>query len=453
MPHKLIMHHMGPVSECNIELNEFNIITGPQSQGKSTISKAVYFFRTVKQIIADIMRLGGIEKVSDEKKPHWSNVIKKRLKENYLNIFGTSWVLPHDMYMRYKYGEEGKYIEVSVEPDVNHLGRNFVCISFSQSVEDFLVGLDSHCFSGITAAELRREEERLYRFFDDPFEVFYIPAGRSVITLLSDQLAYLYASLDPVALRNIDHLTRKYSEQILKLKPLFIDGPEGFTEKCKESPEYAVSYSQQKTAIGIILKKARTIIRGNYRYINNEERIYLPNSNANYVKINFASSGQQEVVWLINLLVYYLATNKRVFLIVEEPESHLYPESQRLLTETLSAFRNTVNSEEKKCSNSLLITTHSPYILGSLNYMLLAGQCTREVSEKVKKEINKRLWIRSNSLTAWNVTDGRVQTGLNIDDELVLIANELIDGASDEINRLTDFVLEQETRDADTESY
>ncbi|MFQ7748765.1 MAG: hypothetical protein ACLRJV_16535 [Eubacteriales bacterium] len=39
------------------------------------------------------------------------------------------------------------------------------------------------------------------------------------------------------------------------------------------------------------------------------------------MKINLASSCQQEVVWLFNLLFYYLIEQRKVFLIVEEPES------------------------------------------------------------------------------------------------------------------------------------
>ena len=34
-------------------------------------------------------------------------------------------------------------------------------------------------------------------------------------------------------------------------------------------------------------------------------------------------------MWLFNLLFYYLIEQRKVFLIVEEPESHLYPASQQ----------------------------------------------------------------------------------------------------------------------------
>lgn len=40
-------------------LNDFTVLTGPQSSGKSTVAKAVYFFRTVKQDILNIIMQGG----------------------------------------------------------------------------------------------------------------------------------------------------------------------------------------------------------------------------------------------------------------------------------------------------------------------------------------------------------------------------------------------------------
>ena len=55
MDHKLRLYHVGPIQECDLDLNDFTVLTGPQSSGKSTVAKAVYFFRTVKQDILNII--------------------------------------------------------------------------------------------------------------------------------------------------------------------------------------------------------------------------------------------------------------------------------------------------------------------------------------------------------------------------------------------------------------
>ena len=64
--------------------------------------------------------------------------------------------------------------------------------------------------------------------------------------------------------------------------------------------------------------------------MNGEERLQV--SEDRYVKINFASSGQKEAVWILNVVFYYLLNNKKTFFIIEEPESHLFPDAQKLMS-------------------------------------------------------------------------------------------------------------------------
>ena len=45
--HKLTLKHHGPISECSFTVSRFNVLTGPQSNGKSTVAKAIYSFRSV----------------------------------------------------------------------------------------------------------------------------------------------------------------------------------------------------------------------------------------------------------------------------------------------------------------------------------------------------------------------------------------------------------------------
>ena len=49
MSHELHLHKIGPIKDCRLTLDTFTILTGPQANGKSTVAKAVYFFRSVKQ--------------------------------------------------------------------------------------------------------------------------------------------------------------------------------------------------------------------------------------------------------------------------------------------------------------------------------------------------------------------------------------------------------------------
>ena len=47
--HRLIIHQLGPIKHCELECSSFMTLTGFQASGKSTIAKAVYYFRTIKE--------------------------------------------------------------------------------------------------------------------------------------------------------------------------------------------------------------------------------------------------------------------------------------------------------------------------------------------------------------------------------------------------------------------
>ncbi len=41
--HQLYLKNVGPIKECKINITEFDVFTGAQASGKSTIAKSVFF--------------------------------------------------------------------------------------------------------------------------------------------------------------------------------------------------------------------------------------------------------------------------------------------------------------------------------------------------------------------------------------------------------------------------
>lgn len=430
LSHSLKLKHFGPIEECFLTVNRFTMLTGPQSNGKSTVAKAIYFFRSMKQDIMNIMMQGGPKMVASRPDAHWEFTLKQRMRDKFLQLFGTSWIMPSDMEMKYWYTDKF-WLRVYLTDSWDE-NRNFVDFEFSKDFQEYFSELDTCFFDNITMGQKKHEEDRLAKKLDDPYETVFIPAGRNLITLLSTQLNYIFTSLEELQLRNMDYITRRYTELILKLKPLFGGGMEGLMESIKDNPEQMSRYKEHSAAIKLLIKVAKKVLRGTYRYVEGEERLYLDANK--YVKINFASSGQQEIVWVFNLLLYYLLENRKVFLILEEPESHLYPESQQAIGQVLALFCNEGNAE--------LLTTHSPYILGTFNYLLLAGQAPDSRADALKKMLHKRYWIKPNIAAAYYVHDGKMEDAMDTEDDLILIDNSLIDGASRRINEISDGIIE-----------
>jgi hypothetical protein len=61
-----------------------------------------------------------------------------------------------------------------------------------------------------------------------------------------------------------------------------------------------------------------------------------------------------------------------------------------------------------------------------------------ENENKAKKIIDKRTWIKDTVLSAYHVCEGTLKKAVN---ESGLIMNELIDGASSEINNRCDSII------------
>ena len=430
MNHELDLRHLGPIDSCHLIIDRFTVLTGPQANGKSTVAKAIYFFRTIKQDILSVMMQGGPQLIAGKSSATWQYVMMQRMKDKFMQLFGTSWIMPNDMEMLYTY-KRGVYIRISLQENLDDFSKNYIKVEFSNEIIGYFDELQMHSFSNITSGQLMHEEAELNKFFNDPLETVFVPAGRNLITLLSAQLNYIFTSLENSQLRNIDYITKKYTELILKMKPMFSHGVDGIIRDAENDPIRAKKYGKNRPAITLLLEAASKVLGGKYYYTDNEERLYL--SNGRYVKINLASSGQQEVIWVFNLLFYYLIEDKKVFLILEEPESHLYPSSQEVMAQVLSLMLDS--------GNSVLVTTHSPYILGTFNYLLMAQQVPLEKQDEVKKKLRKRLWLPAEYTNAYYIHAGQIDSATIVDDGIKIIQNELIDGASDSINEITDFLL------------
>lgn len=89
---------------------------------------------------------------------------------------------------------------------------------------------------------------------------------------------------------------------------------------------------------------------------------------------------EQKGILLSNLAAQF--NIKRILNIVEEPEQNLFPTSQQKMLYSLLGFNNTTKD------NNLLITTHSPYIIG---YLTLAIKASDLYSKTNKTEIIQKI--------------------------------------------------------------
>lgn len=71
----------------------------------------------------------------------------------------------------------------------------------------------------------------------------------------------------------------------------------------------------------------------------------------------------------------------------------------------------------------------------------MAGQVAESYQKEVSKKLRKRLWLKAENTNASYIRNGELANGISDEDNLRLIKNELIDGASVEINDISDYLL------------
>ena len=413
--HRLIMQHFGPIESCDIEVGDFQVFMGAQASGKSTIAKAIFFFRTIKDDIFEVMMKRG---TFSDNTYSLRNTVNRHLHNKFMQLFGSSRGMRKSMELTYVYNDDSK-ITISLSPSKD------IYVKYSSNLLGYFKQNENSAI--FTDGDKNFIKKELNELFSDDYETIFIPAGRSLITLLTTQLNYIYSSMNDDQKSSLDYCTQKYVERILKIRGSFGEGISGYLDWKKKTSLVPFDAGKARRAIQIIDK----ILKGKYVFTANEERLVL--DSGRYVKINFTSSGQQETVWIFNILAYQLINNTKTFLILEEPEAHLYPDAQKYISELLVLFRN--------AGNSVLITTHSPYVLGAINNLLYAKKIkTRDNTNEINKTVQQD--IQLDECRAYFIENGE-KTDC-IDDELGVISNEVIDGASEEINRTFDRLLKIE---------
>jgi len=406
--HTLEIQNFGLLHNCKIPMYDLLVFTGPQASGKSTIVRAVYFFRSIKDELCNLIAKDEIraDKVNVE------HELQSALKTKLRNLFGPSFAMAQNSLLRYCFAE-------NITVTVTLSAEKYFNIDFSQQLRDAIYNVVTQSLvSQMNSSDFERVKNRVYTIFNDDKEVVFIPAGRSMITLLTDVLNYFMLQTDKDFSEKIDYSTREFLRVIIKARPFFTQSEFSLGEKPGEL----------KSKFRLLREESESLLGGVYKYEGLEERLYY--NARRYVKINFSSSGQQEALWLLNIMQMLTYEGKKVLLIVEEPEAHLYPDAQAKIMDMLSVFADD--------QNSLIITTHSPYILAELNVLLLCGKLE---DDSITDRIHKRKWMVPKRLKAFHINGGESKDALSDTDGLVI--NELIDGVSDTINENFDLLFEK----------
>ncbi len=365
MKEKIVIKNFSVIDDVEIDIKKINLLIGPQAAGKSIIAKLVYFFKTIKQRMYTTITLG-------EGKPG----LEKRIRTIFNGIFPDYFLKEKSYELKYYYGDQSITI-------INEKAKSYesIKISYSENIykqfnnlrryykkEKEIERLNSPGFIHLHNSISGRLDQFFYG--TSPYILGFIPAIRSFFAVIEKNVFSLLSQS-----AKIDYMLAEFGS---------------FYENIKEM---SLSINLGKSIDSELYGMCSEVLRGEYQYLNKIEWI---KTGGKLIFLKDSSSGQQEVAPLIvSLMVLSGLPESNFYMFIEEPEAHLFPESQRNIVEIIAMVYNLLNR-----NSSFFITTHSPYILTSFNNLIQVDNAHREIikrfdmgkiDQKVRDDRLKRL--------------------------------------------------------------
>ena len=429
MENKIVIQNFGPIREAQINLNKnFQIFIGTQASGKSTICKVVYFAQKIRDYTLDYL-MDAAQFTQNHKNEYFNNYMKYLTKQ-FMGCFGKT---KHMQKFNISYLFAGTHINIFLNRD------GYVRFSFDVKLKEEILGLINEAsdmflnnfntkglLDNITAVGVmkRHLNERLFWIFENDDEIIYIPAGRSLLATMSEQL-------QDVSTDEMDLTMQEFIKLIKRTKNKFgTKIPEMVTDYVK-----TIKGQINNAAVDQAYELIKKILKADYISENDGEKIYF--DEYHWVKLMYASSGQQEVLWILMLAFATILEKKKSFIIMEEPEAHLFPIAQKDVINLISLMINTTNSK-------VVITTHSPYILTSTNILLYSQKVENQHTKLNKIVIPKNLRVSYENFAAYKVDNSERVLESLLDEESHMIYTNYIDEVSSITNSELDELMMME---------
>lgn len=424
MPH-LTVSDFSCIKYLEFELAPVTIIIGPQGSGKSVTTKLFYFFVDIVSKHFEFAERGESE-----------DQFKKALGKAFVQWFPPSAWGAERFNITYTAGSFSARVlrrrsggELSDE----------VTISFS---DWFSLQYQKSRRAFDAAKRLSLEDEKAYqRSIETTYRVrdeldtaisrklgrdyvsaqTFIPAGRAFFTSLGRFVAGFEGS------GHLDAVTLRFAKLYASLR----------------DRNSIMHFSMNRPLPEDVSKRREQFLNRVFggELMRESDNEYVQSSDGRKIPFTALSSGQQELLPMWSMLDYFSRidalrsrntrseTNSRELIYIEEPEAHLFPSAQSLLMEYLIGSLTSDNS-----SRSIILTTHSPYIMSKINVFIKAGQLSRrkKVNNKINDVVPRECWLESSDVMAYALANGEMH---GIIDDDGLIDGTYLDQISEDIAR------------------
>lgn len=479
---RLIVENFGPLKNINIEVPDFLCLIGKQATGKSTIAKLISIFEDEdfqKESFVQKLKTYGLDQFISS-----NTFISYKIDEDNKNSIlhfdfiyenGKTTVNNFRTYFTHFFEVENlkgalknsNFIEEISQHLINEL-INYDDIFAAQKVTLIIKDFDSrmknlNTRSNSIISDLEKNERKvqkiavqLDKLLNNLSEDNKEEVSKSKITqeVIKNDIENIRNDSKELKRELIETIESYYYNIVdfLKLDSQYIPSERNFLHIIAENvfglinnniqiPKHLLEIGQEyEKALNVVKEVPLNLIDKSFTYKREGKASYIYHNNDEKVDLIQSASGMQSIIPII-LLIEYAKTLKENYhfnYVIEEPELNIYPKTQHQLIKYLikNVFDFTrVNYQRKK----MVITTHSPYILASINNLLLAFQKGKEKPKEVNKIINKSSWINPENFNAYELRNGKSYKIMN--HRLGQLKSNMIDQVSDEFADEFDKIL------------
>lgn len=390
---KVIIKNLGPIKDCEIDIKPFTVLIGDSGVGKSIILRTISMLRWVYKKMQYKVILKHSKAKTDALRFRLDGLLKNSMLEDFFTKDTYVELLEDDVSIIVI--RDGK-----LTPQYKHIKRNSLLIGKILFLNDIRSSLPEILsspsgkrarFSYYTSDMIDNLLESL-----DFFKMYQLKTAQLSVSS-KKKVAYkqIYVSKDGKEIKFENASSGEKNLTILELICSYF------------SDHYDFSEGFTSTLTDLVINGAIFENLGRLQdYLKNKEKEFFMN------------------------------------IFIEEPEVNLFPEKQKQVTYFLASLQKMKNRPD------IIMSTHSPYILTSINNLLLASQLIKQdknLKEKVGETIRDDFLLDVSHLEAYLISDGAAKS--IIDTEAGLINADEIDGVSVSLAQEFDKLLDLASND------
>lgn len=388
---QLVIKNVGPIKDAKLNFKKVNVFMGPQSSGKSTIAKIICHCQWLeKQTFSNINDLKNILLLE---KNFYASLVKYHRLEDYFNP--KSKIEYKGDFLTIKYDHSKKEAEYIID---GRKGYNYPKITYIPSERNLVAAIPN----------LNKYNESndvimyfLYDWNSAKSEIkeqsFSKLLGHPILFKIQDGIDYIIDDGNKIRLTNA-------SSGLQSLIPLYLVTKQSLSVTYHQ--DRPLSLDQRKT-ISQIMTELDGILSS------------LANKDANidsikdqlkklgyYSKAKSLDGVKTEVVkFQDSLKNRYNYDSTRLY--IEEPEQNLFPNTQqKFVYGLLEMLQENLNP-----NNSLVLTTHSPYVLFAINNCMMGKLVEKNIPTDKFEDVAKNWssWISPKEVGIYEIDNGKIR--------------------------------------------